>query len=600
MQNYKSLHISLLMSALLVALLCLPASLSAQDSFIALAYHDVVDTRDELQSDGITFETLVNHFEWLKAHDYHPVSIDDIISASKGETSLPDKAVLLCWDDGYTSFYTHVFPLLKAYRYPAVLALVGNWMTTPKGGKVKYGDELVPRDHFLSWKQVNELADSDLVEVGSHSMDLHHGLLADQAGDILPAAITHEYNSLNKSFETDQEMFERIYEDLKDNNELITEHTGIAPRVMVWPFGRYNQLAIDAAKKAGLEITLSLDPVPASTDLLDSAARYYPTLNPETGSFKDILAIRTNPPLRRFIKVKTEHLIEQDLKAEYHFSEFLERTKALMPGRVLIEPTFFQANTTFSLFQNNRFPTKQNRLIRLTWHTNRRGGTETHLWLDNFLFKKNGDESESDLMSFFYDMGKAAPCSGLIINSPEFTVALLKNLSRSRIANKTPHPAWNPNSSRLNRQHYLNEAKPNVVRDVFNNIESFQYWQPFLDIGLVVSPGILISTDINAISSLLRLFDYLVLDLRQTDKVPAQLREWLKEDDIQQIKPYLTVITSHNPQQNSSFLIQKITGFQSQGLNNFGYDYDDFLKNSPLFQAIKPKISTRTYPFTPK
>ncbi len=583
-----------------MGLFCLPANLVAQDSFTALAYHDVVDTRDELMSDGITLETLVNHFEWLKAHDYHPVSIDQLIRASKGETSLPDKAVLLCWDDGYTSFYTHVLPLLKAYNYPAVLALVGSWMTTPKGGKVQYGDELVPRSHFLSWNQVKELATSGLVEIGSHSMDLHHGLLADKAGDILPAAITHKYDPTNESVETNQEMFERIYKDLKENNALIELHSGIAPRVMVWPFGRYNQLSIEAAKKAGIEITLTLDPVPASSDLLKSAPRYYPTLNPETGSFKDILTIRTNPPLRRFIKVKTEDLIEQDLKTESRFSEFLERTKSLLPGRVLIAPTFAHEESTYSLFNNNRYPTKQDRLIRLTWHTNRRGGTETHLWLDDFLFNKTGNESESDLISFFHDMGKAAPCSGLLINSPEFAKALLESLNASQLNSPTPIPAWNPNRSRMNRQHYLDNIIVDSVKNVFNNIESFQYWQPFLDTGLVVPVDVLIDSDINAIYNLLRLFDYLVLDLRQTDKMPTLLRQWLEQDDIQQIKPYLTVITSHTSQKESSMLVHKITDLQSQGLNNFGYDYDDFLNDSPLFQTIKPKISTQTYPFNPK
>lgn len=600
MQSYNSLHISLLMSALLVGLLCLPANLVAQDSFIALAYHDVVDTRDELESDGVTLETLVSHFEWLKAHDYHPVSIDLLVSASKGEILLPDKAVLLCWDDGYTSFYTHVFPLLKAYNYPAVLALVGDWMTTPENGTVQYGDELVSRNKFLSWKQVKELATSGLVEIGSHSMDLHRGLLADQAGDILPAAITHKYDSTGKSFETDQEMYERIYKDLKENNELIEQHSGVTPRVMVWPFGRYNQLSIKAAKKAGIEITLTLDPVPASSNLLDSAARYYPTLNPETGSFKNILTTRTNPPLRRFIKVKTEDFIEQDLETESRFSEFLERTKSLMPGRVLITPTFTHEKTTYSLFNNNRFPTKQDRLIRLTWHTNRRGSTETHLWLDDFLFNKADNESASDLTSFFHDMGKAAPCSGLIINSPEFAIALLKNLNGSQIENLTPIPSWNPNSSRSNRQHYFSSTKVEVGKNIFNNIESFQYWQPFLDMGLVVPIDVLINSDIDAISNLLRLFDYLALDLRQTDKISTHLRQWLDQDDIQPIKPYLIAITSHTSHQKSSILVDKITELQSQGLNNFGYDSDDFLNKSPLLQAIKPKISTQTYPFISK
>ncbi|NBW63906.1 MAG: hypothetical protein EBR33_12480 [Synechococcaceae bacterium WB4_1_0192] len=47
--------------------------------------------------------------------------------AGLGKQPLPRKAVLLTFDDGYLSLYTRVFPLLLAYRIPAVAALVGEW-----------------------------------------------------------------------------------------------------------------------------------------------------------------------------------------------------------------------------------------------------------------------------------------------------------------------------------------------------------------------------------------------------------------------------------------------------------------------------------------
>ena len=39
-----------------------------------------------------------------------------------------DKTILLSFDDGYESLYRRVFPLLKAYHYPAVAGVVGSWM----------------------------------------------------------------------------------------------------------------------------------------------------------------------------------------------------------------------------------------------------------------------------------------------------------------------------------------------------------------------------------------------------------------------------------------------------------------------------------------
>jgi len=76
--------------------------------------------------------------------------------------TLPDKAVLLSFDDGYESMYTRVFPLLKLYHFPAVLALVSSWMETAPGKNLGYDDTQFTRDNLLSWKQVREMEASGL------------------------------------------------------------------------------------------------------------------------------------------------------------------------------------------------------------------------------------------------------------------------------------------------------------------------------------------------------------------------------------------------------------------------------------------------------
>jgi biofilm PGA synthesis lipoprotein PgaB len=275
-----------------------------KDRFVAIAYHDVVRTRAELASDAVTIDHLVSQFEWLLAHHYHPVSIDDLLAAREGKKNLPDRAVLLCWDDGYASFYNLVFPLLKAYNFPAVLALEGSWIEPGQATKVRYGQNTIPRSHFLSWRQLRELAASPLIEIASHSFDLHHGVLADRFGDKLPPAIAHRYDPRTRRYETDQERFERIYRDLEKNSRLLQKRLGKRPRVMVWPFGRYNQAALAAASRAGMDITLTLDPVPGNIDNLRKIGRMYPTLNPDLAEFRTDINPDIMPPARHFSRLK--------------------------------------------------------------------------------------------------------------------------------------------------------------------------------------------------------------------------------------------------------------------------------------------------------
>ncbi len=69
---------------------------------------------------------------------------------------LPPKAVLLTFDDGYLSFYTRVYPLLRAFNYPAVLGVVGAWIDDPQGGTaVLYGEKSnVTQASFPTWNQI--------------------------------------------------------------------------------------------------------------------------------------------------------------------------------------------------------------------------------------------------------------------------------------------------------------------------------------------------------------------------------------------------------------------------------------------------------------
>src|SRR4051812_12368160 len=180
----------------------------ATPSFMALAYHNVEDESDPDQSYlGLTTDKLVAQLSWLQRNGYHPVGIDDLLAARDNRKSLPDKAVLLTFDDGFESFYTRVLPILQVFRYPAVLAVVGAWLAggpdatvsymgdkAPATASVQFGDLVVQRDVFLSWDQIREIAASGLVEIASHSDDAHHGTPANPQGNSEPAVTTRRYD----------------------------------------------------------------------------------------------------------------------------------------------------------------------------------------------------------------------------------------------------------------------------------------------------------------------------------------------------------------------------------------------------------------------
>jgi peptidoglycan/xylan/chitin deacetylase (PgdA/CDA1 family) len=266
-----------LLLALILLLAAWPAA--AQDrpaDFVTVAFHDVVDRQEDQESDATTTVELVRFFDWLKGNGWNPVSLDDIDAAQRGIKPLPPKAILISFDDGYASVYTRAYPLLLAYRYPAIVAVVGQWMAGTPGSMVEYGDKTVPRERFLSWDQAREMTASGLVEIASHSFSLHESVRGNPQGNIQPAGATWRYDPASGTYEDDAAYRGRVRADLEVARQQIQQHLGKPPRALVWPFGRFTEPGIEEARATGFTFIFALVPAPDRLDLLDQIGRVYP------------------------------------------------------------------------------------------------------------------------------------------------------------------------------------------------------------------------------------------------------------------------------------------------------------------------------------
>jgi biofilm PGA synthesis lipoprotein PgaB len=228
------------------------------NDFTIFSYHEIAENSETLDS---TYAVSAANFEaqmkWLIDDGYHFIKIDDIINSRKHNKPLPSKAVLITFDDGYQSVYANAFPIIKKYQIPTVIALVGSWLQATD--KVDFDGHLIDRSKFLSQNEIQEMVASGLVEVGSHSYFLHRGILGNSQGNMEPAAITRQWLLDKKIYEDDKSYQQRIYDDLKTNNDFLKKYTGQKPRVMVWPYGEYNMDVRKIAESLGMPIGLTLD-----------------------------------------------------------------------------------------------------------------------------------------------------------------------------------------------------------------------------------------------------------------------------------------------------------------------------------------------------
>ena len=225
---------------------------------VVLAYHEIAEpARAVIPDYAVTPAAFEAQLSWLVAHGYHFISVDQLLAVRSGHGSLPLRPVLLSFDDGYRNTYTDAYPILRHFHAPALVALVGRWLE-PESGLVPFGDERLARDRLLSWAELREMQASGLVEIASHSHDLHHGIPGNPQLNSMPAATTRRYASV-RGYEAEAAYRERLRADLSANNALLQQRLGRRPRVMVWPYGRYNATTIAVAQQLGMPVGLTLD-----------------------------------------------------------------------------------------------------------------------------------------------------------------------------------------------------------------------------------------------------------------------------------------------------------------------------------------------------
>lgn len=168
-----------------------------------LMYHSVVRDGVHCNDYMVTQETFRSQIQWLVDEGYTTILPSQLVS---GE-ALPEKALLLSFDDGYADNYELAFPVLREFGCKAVVSVITSY--------IEEGDPA-----FLTWEMCREMMDSGLIEIGSHTHSLH----------ALPGLQQREGEA--------QEDYEvRVFPDIQRSIDLIEEKLGQTPIFFAYPHG---------------------------------------------------------------------------------------------------------------------------------------------------------------------------------------------------------------------------------------------------------------------------------------------------------------------------------------------------------------------------
>lgn len=621
--------------------------------FNVLCYHNVLDDPlDDPEKFTASTEELAQQFSWLEEQGYKIISVDDLIAAKGGMRPLPAKAVMLTFDDGYRSFYTHVFPLLKKYGYPAVLALTGSWLKLEPGETAQYEGQSYAREKFLDAAEIRELSSSGLVEIASHSYDLHHGILANPQGNLLPAAVSRAYDAKGKSYENDADYLSRIHSDLAKNSEFIMQMTGRQPRVMVWPYGRYNMDGVNAARSLGMPINFTLkDGVNSIKSPLVEINRVLIEFNHPLARLSEELAAPVQPPPERVMHVDIDNIYDADpIFQEEQLGRLLDRVKSMKITTVYLQ-AFADPDGNGAAdsvyFPNRYLPVRADLFSRVAWQLKSRADVKVFAWMPLLAFELPADnplathrvasdknqkskdayirltpfdtEVRRLISGIYEDLSKHAIFDGILFHDDatlsDFEDAspwamdyygtawgLPKTISEIRI-NSDFMKKWTSRKTRyltefslgladvVRQFHPQLKTARNLYAEVALNPDSEEWFAQSL-------PDFLGNYDYTAV---------MAMPYMENAKQPMPwLKNLVKEIAKQPHALQKTVFelqsfdwrTSKNV--DSHELAKQMQLLQLRGALNFGYYPDDFMNDSPSFGVIKPYFSLQTFPFSGK
>lgn len=180
-----------------------------------LMYHSIGN--DKTNPVVIPKENLEEQFKYLKDNGYSTITLEDLYNYLENNAEIPEKSVVLTFDDGYENNYTELFPLLKKYKFRATIFMITSYVD-------KNAD-------FLTSAQLKEM-DHYGVDIESHTVNHDH------------------LKTLTK---------EKQLETLSQSKAFLEKLLNKEIKFIAYPYGEYNKDTLSCADAAGYKLALTTD-----------------------------------------------------------------------------------------------------------------------------------------------------------------------------------------------------------------------------------------------------------------------------------------------------------------------------------------------------
>ena len=214
-----------------------------REEYIALPvlmYHQMTDRKGAEEKYIVSTNTFKADLAYLRSEGYESITLRELLAWYAGEGELPDKPVLITFDDGYESTLIHAGPLLREYGFTAVVAVIGSvadrYSESP--------DHNLDYSH-LSWEAVREMSEGDVFEIQCHSYDLH--------------SLDGRRGCAPKKWEKEWAYHAVLQRDLQTFLNRCRQYDVNCVMSIAFPFGSYTKSTLEAVKALGFQAAFTCE-----------------------------------------------------------------------------------------------------------------------------------------------------------------------------------------------------------------------------------------------------------------------------------------------------------------------------------------------------
>ena len=206
-----------------------------------IMYHSIQKNNKAKSKFIITPDEFEDDLKYIKDNGYTTIVMQDLIDFVYENKALPEKSIMLTFDDGYYNNYLYAFSLVKQYECKMVLSPIGKQSDIYSENNNKN-----PNYAHCSWGDLSEMHNSGLVEIQNHSYDMH--------------SITKKRRGTKKNKNESLEHYQKtLCEDLTLMQNKVEHFLNFTPTTFVFPFGAISSCSLDIIKLLGFKASLSCE-----------------------------------------------------------------------------------------------------------------------------------------------------------------------------------------------------------------------------------------------------------------------------------------------------------------------------------------------------